>query len=155
MSFWLAGTADACDDLDIGGSIQFDDSIQVLCSRDRFHIATTFKNENILCFWNYLLRLLYSHKPVYAIKAFSKLIKFYFFESEIMLQVYLSASPSPISTHPSLSMLSAAGRPPGYGGSFWFLLGWRFYQGHPPGERCLLLSYIFSPLIDELRCYYL
>ena len=45
-----------------------------------------------------------------------------------------------------MSMLYTRGPPPGCGGFCGFLLESRFARGHPPGERCLLLSFCFLSL---------
>ena len=56
----LSRTPNTCDDYNIRGSVQFDNSIQILCSGDYFHIATTFKNEDIFDFRNHPFASIYT-----------------------------------------------------------------------------------------------
>ena len=51
-------------------------------------------------------------------------------------------------TAPTVSMSSATGRPLEYAGFCEFLSGSQFCQGHPPGDRCLLLSFLSSPCYE-------
>ena len=43
-------------------------------------------------------------------------------------------------------MMLTRGHPRGCAGFFLFPSGWRFCPNHPPGGRCLLLSYLFHSL---------
>ena len=41
--FGLTRSPNTCDDLDVRSAIQFNDSIEIFCSRDCFHIVTRFQ----------------------------------------------------------------------------------------------------------------
>ena len=46
----FTGSADACDDLDVGSTVQFNDSIEIFCSRNCFHRVTRFQKLKIFHF---------------------------------------------------------------------------------------------------------
>jgi len=48
--FGFAGSADACDDLDVGSAIQCNDPIKIFCSRNGFHIVARFQKLKIFHF---------------------------------------------------------------------------------------------------------
>ena len=46
----LTGSANARDDFDVRSAVQFNDSIEILCSRNCFHIVTRFQKLNFFHF---------------------------------------------------------------------------------------------------------
>jgi len=54
----LTGSTNARDDLDVRSTIQFNDSVEILCSCNRFHIVTRFQKSKIFHFLK-LLRCTY------------------------------------------------------------------------------------------------
>ena len=56
--FGLTRSTNARDDLDVRSTIQFNDSVEILCSCNRFHIVTRFQKSKIFIFLK-LLRCTY------------------------------------------------------------------------------------------------
>ena len=48
--FGLTRSTNARDDLDVRSTIQFNDSVEILCSCNCFHIVTRFQKHNIFYF---------------------------------------------------------------------------------------------------------
>ena len=81
----FARSTNTCDNLDVGSTVQLNDSVEIFCSCDCFHLVTHFQKLKFFLFFETAsLYLVYCLLIVYARCRFQKHNIFYFLKVETM-----------------------------------------------------------------------
>ena len=77
--FGFTGTTNACNNLDVGSAVQFNDPIEIFGPRNCFHIAARFQNLNFFRFLKPLCCSYYTVCKEYMQDAGFKIVNFFIF----------------------------------------------------------------------------